>query len=43
MKFVIEMGTDMCGTDTQDFLEVEDGVSQESIDQQAWELALQHA
>lgn len=43
MKFVIEMGTDMCGTDAQDFLEFEDGVSQESIDQQAWEMALQHA
>lgn len=43
MKFVIEMGTDMCGTDTQDFLEFEDGVAQEKIENEAWELALQHA
>ena len=43
MKLVIEMGTDVAGTDTQDFVEFPDGVSQEKIEAEVWLLALQHA
>jgi hypothetical protein len=43
MRYVIEMGTDICGTDATEFVQFDESLSLEEIDDQAWEMALQHA
>jgi hypothetical protein len=43
MRYVIEMGTDVCGTDVTEFVEFDDNTSLEEVDNEAWEMALQHA
>lgn len=41
MRYVIHMGTDVVGTDTEEFVEFP--ASRVKIEQEAWLLALQHA
>lgn len=43
MRYVIEMGTDYCGTDTREFVEFADDASDRFIEEEAWSMALEHA
>ena len=43
MRYAIEMGTDICGTDTEEFIECDDSTSLEEIERYAWDMAIQHA
>jgi hypothetical protein len=43
MRYVIEMDTDFCGTNSVEFVEFDDSVSLQEVEDEAWQMALQHA